>query len=1142
MAHVAFQQTFFLRLIIPMQNSKVNNIMYVRLRDYYDRKALRAINGMNTKTMDNVKKSHIDHRRKRVEKNPLKSKYVKPFKKARSRFEFDDHFSLDGCETKRSGRRWKTYSHDFRCYPTLKGKKRLTSEERLDVLFPIVDNRMDYEEKNTNYKYQWMFYTRDKKGKLDSKAPVSTKAYSNVKDANKELKEKMKLHCSTYLTKPIGKLDIVKRHTPTALVGQVGKSDSQAKEKWLEKSPNTKIHCGYASVQIAENGKFTKQYVEDMKNDYDSSILSGHVKDLRDRFKKWCVEKHRFNIPETHVDEATLKLLAIYKKRPIWVYDNLYALKWKFEGAPTARSTIKKYKELNIYNKPIEIRLKNQGATNHFHSLLRWKDINAHGYTREAQQEKERIRKEQKDGEDDIINTVVYPKPKNTKKLATWDIEASPRGKDGKFQAWAVGLAWLDDKGRQHYKKAYGLDCLSRLLDFLYNHRETFDGYYLYAHNGGAFDFSVLMNDCLLNHDKWRINTTNNSAIEQSGSWISAMLETKVGKQKFSITMRDSVRMLPETLDKITKELDVKHKKLPETVNHDDIADFLSTHNFNVDALLIQYPQIKQYLRHDCLGLLEVVESFSDVIYKATYKKGKKKIKVKKGYVYKPYEGGLDMVNLLTGATLAKKMFFLKYYNKYKQPLYKLSVKNDKFIRHSYLGGRTEVLYRCGKCDGKKWWSFDFTSLYPAMCVKHQLPCGKPETKNESNWNLYKTRSSEWTKQQKAEFADFFGFVQVRVRTLRSDIVPLHGIKHTGKLEFPIMDKWTYTTLFSEEMKLGLKENQYDYILGEGIEFQRGMILKDFMMDGFKKKAEAKSRNQSAMAQIWKIIINSGYGWFGLRTQDRDGIEIHELGSPRVLLDDEQVINEADYKNYTIIRKRKNLPIEDFNVGVASAVTAWARMRLWELIRAIHKLGGKVAYVDTDSVKTNIDVLNTPELQKEFMWDFTGDELGSLKNECNEEMEKAIKKAKAKGKVELARRLKADHDHHMKKEKGSLYFDSLITYQAKFYSVKKTLKSGHKLDMSKCKGHNGGNLNHENFKDDNGASFQNVKMKQFLKPKSGMVSESRPWGVCLKSIEKTFNRLRKYKWDRKYNKWVDNGFAYTKGRVDDRGYVSPNII
>ena len=148
-----------------------------------------------------------------------------------------------------------------------------------------------------------------------------------------------------------------------------------------------------------------------------------------------------------------------------------------------------------------------------------------------------------------------------------------------------------------------------------------------------------------------------------------------------------------------------------------------------------------------------------------------------------------------------------------------------------------------------------------------------------------------------------------------------------------------------------------------------------------------------------------------------------------------------------------------------SAVTAWARMRLFRLIRAIHKHGGKVAYVDTDSVKCNIDVLNTPALRKEFMWDGTGDELGSLKNECNEEMEKAVKKAKKaaekSGDYTNYNKVKKDHDHHMKVEKGSLHFDSLITYQAKFYSCEKTLLSGKKLDMSKCKGHNGKKMKHE---------------------------------------------------------------------------------
>jgi hypothetical protein len=34
------------------------------------------------------------------------------------------------------------------------------------------------------------------------------------------------------------------------------------------------------------------------------------------------------------------------------------------------------------------------------------------------------------------------------------------------------------------------------------------------------------------------------------------------------------------------------------------------------------------------------------------------------------------------------------------------------------------------------------------------------------------------------------------------------------------------------------------------------------------------SYGKPAMAQAYKIIINSGYGFWGLRTQDRDGVEI----------------------------------------------------------------------------------------------------------------------------------------------------------------------------------------------------------------------------------------------------------------------------
>ena len=57
-------------------------------------------------------------------------------------------------------------------------------------------------------------------------------------------------------------------------------------------------------------------------------------------------------MPEDHVDQETLRLLAVYKKRPIHVYDNLYAIKegWKFKGEPKSPATIRKQKQEGIYH------------------------------------------------------------------------------------------------------------------------------------------------------------------------------------------------------------------------------------------------------------------------------------------------------------------------------------------------------------------------------------------------------------------------------------------------------------------------------------------------------------------------------------------------------------------------------------------------------------------------------------------------------------------------------------------------------------------------------------------------------------------------------------------------------------------------
>jgi hypothetical protein len=53
-------------------------------------------------------------------------------------------------------------------------------------------------------------------------------------------------------------------------------------------------------------------------------------------------------------------------------------------------------------------------------------------------------------------------------------------------------------------------------------------------------------------------------------------------------------------------------------------------------------------------------------------------------------------------------------------------------------------------------------------------------------------------------------------------------------------------TLFSEEIRLGLKKG-YHYIMLSGFWFDRAPLLKDFMEDGFKNKAQAAKECDEVM-------------------------------------------------------------------------------------------------------------------------------------------------------------------------------------------------------------------------------------------------------------------------------------------------------
>jgi len=111
---------------------------------------------------------------------------------------------------------------------------------------------------------------------------------------------------------------------------------------------------------------------------------------------------------------------------------------------------------------------------------------------------------------------------------------------------------------------------------------------------------------------------------------------------------------------------------------------------------------------------------------------------------------GLNLTDCMTGASLSKKSFMNDYYMPNKYPIYSLDDPMDQYIRDFYYGGRVEI-FQLGRVKDKKFYYYDFTSLYPDR-GREALPYGKPE----------------WVTADKINPSDFFGFVDVKVKSVNT--------------------------------------------------------------------------------------------------------------------------------------------------------------------------------------------------------------------------------------------------------------------------------------------------------------------------------------------------------------------------------------
>ncbi len=266
------------------------------------------------------------------------------------------------------------------------------------------------------------------------------------------------------------------------------------------------------------------------------------------------------------------------------------------------------------------------------------------------------------------------------------------------------------------------------------------------------------------------------------------------------------------------------------------------------------------------------------------------------------------------------------------------NINSVKLERLAYAGGRNECFY-IGKCKGNMT-SFDVNSMYPAVMLNEKYPI-----------KLITYRKSISVDNLKDVLKK--GYLVIAECYINTDENVF--FKKNGKLIFPVGKFKTY--LSTPEIIYGLNNNLIEKI-GEINIYQGDVIFKQYVEYFYKKRQEAKKAKNEVLTTTYKLFLNSLYGKFGQKD-----IVWEKIGDADIDVTEERHIFDVDLLKYTLIKimggsifKKKEDIIgysEATNAfcAIASHVTAYARMKLWQYI----KIAGKenVFYCDTDSLFVN---------------------------------------------------------------------------------------------------------------------------------------------------------------------------------------------
>ncbi len=538
------------------------------------------------------------------------------------------------------------------------------------------------------------------------------------------------------------------------------------------------------------------------------------------------------------------------------------------------------------------------------------------------------------------------PKPH---RYAVLDIEA---------RAWvhpyAVGIL-----GNGIYKQTDGEDrCIADALDHVLV--PEFAGQWIYAHNGGNYDFLFLVRELLKPKftGKYRVELTpvgstiirvdviegangrHRKGCEDKLCPGCADKRTKEKLQKWSFL--DSAKLMPIALAELGETFGITRKVKLE-MSYDELA------------LPKNRAVMSHYLETDCKSLHEAIGKMQKII--------------------NDLGGQIGVTLPATSLDLFRRKFQRRDIatNRHwiRCPEFKKDGKRKdenecikeslaessclhEFIRRSYFGGPAQIFRT--RFIGKKAIEddaagllahpltdeekasyderypvakmYDINSHYPA-CMLEPMPVGEAiELSNLTEQEVFNNARS------------FVGVVECDVEIPQDCYLPPLPVAHAGKLMFPtgrLRGTWDASELKLLPLVGGTIVRTY-----RSVWFEQEPVFVDFIREIYKYRDKSRLDWNKGMDWIAKILMNAAYGKYAmrvLRTMILMRPELHDGMTPIDFSSDIWSEDVMINPNYIIPQ-------------LAVHIVALARVKLWKLNNNVVEAGGRLYYNDTDSLVT----------------------------------------------------------------------------------------------------------------------------------------------------------------------------------------------